>query len=95
MHKTMKVSCLYRPNSTKIPNTCNPNTCNTPFWVSKKCFRVNQLWLDTVKGIAIHVLGYFVLIHFFLHYQKGIARDQKDEVKLQYPSQSIPKMLSG
>jgi hypothetical protein len=48
-----------------------------------------------MKGIAIHVLGYFVLIHFFLHYQKGIARDQKDEVKLQYPSQSIPKMLSG
>jgi len=78
----MKVSCLYKPNSTKIPNICNPETCNTLFLVSKKCFRANQLWLDTMKGIAIHVLGYFVLINFGLHYQKGIARDQKDEVKL-------------
>jgi hypothetical protein len=26
---------------------------NIPFWVSKKCFGANQLWLDTMKGIEI------------------------------------------
>jgi hypothetical protein len=52
-----------------------------------------------MKGIATPILGYFgkhnVLIHFGLHYQKGIVPNQKDEMKLQYPFQSIPKMLSG
>jgi len=60
--------------------------CNTFFRVSKKCFGVNQLWLDIMKGIAIFVLGYYVkhhvLIHFGLCYQKGIVYDQNDGVKL-------------
>jgi hypothetical protein len=58
---------------------CNPQMCDTPFWVSKKCFGANQLWLETMKGIAILILGYsiehHVLIHFGLHYQKGITHD--------------------
>jgi hypothetical protein len=31
---------------------CNLEKCNTPFQVSKKCFGVNQLLLDTMKGIT-------------------------------------------
>jgi hypothetical protein len=53
--------------------------CNAPFQAFKKCFGANQLWLDTMKGIAIPALGYFikhhVLIHLGLRYQKGIAHD--------------------
>jgi hypothetical protein len=86
MHKTMKVSCLYTFSSTTILIMCNPEMCNTPFQVSKKCFQGNQLSLDTMKGIIIPILGYFVkhhvLIHFGLRYQKGIAHGQKDGVKL-------------
>jgi hypothetical protein len=99
MHKTMKVSYLYIFSSTTIPTLCNPKTCNTPFQVSKNYFWGNQLLLDTMKGIVIHVLGYFVIhhvmIHFGLRYQKGIARGHKDGVKLQYPSYGISTMLSG
>ncbi len=73
--------------------------CNAPFQAFKKCFGANQLWLDTMKGIAIPALGYFikhhVLIHLGLRYQKGIAHDQKDGMKLQYPYQDILKMSNG
>jgi hypothetical protein len=47
---------------------------------------------NTHIGIAIPTLGYRVLIHFGLQYQKGIAHDQKDGMKPHYPSQGIPKM---
>jgi hypothetical protein len=53
----------------------------------------NQLLLDTMKGIVILTLGYsikhHVLIHFGLRYDKGIVHDQKDGMKLQYPSYGI------
>jgi hypothetical protein len=86
MHKTMKVSCSYTSNSTIIPTLCNLKTCNVPFQVSKKCCWGNQLSLDTMKGIIIPILGYFVkhhvLIHFGLCYMNGIAHGQKDGAKL-------------
>jgi hypothetical protein len=73
--------------------------CDTPSQVSKKCFWGNQLLLDTMKGIVVLISGYFikhhVLIHFGLRYQKGIDHDQKDGMKLHYPSYGILNLPNG
>jgi len=75
MHKTMKVYC-FNCNT----QHCVIQKCAIPFFqVFNKCFVANQLWLETMKDFAIHVLGYsiehHVFIHFGLRYHNGIAHD--------------------
>jgi len=99
MHKYF-FACI-NPVQLQYPTECNPKMCNTlfssilgMFWGQSTIIRHYERHYITkpkCKWIVIPVLGYsikhHVLIHFGLHYQKGIIHDQKDGMKLQYPSQ--------
>jgi hypothetical protein len=51
-----------------------------------------ERYYNTCIGVSVK---HRVLIHFGPHYHKGIAHDQKDGMKLRYPSQGTSKMLNG